>query len=66
MQFNRSWLDMEAEIHEVFVDESKFKDAGLGLFAAKGAYGYILLGPFVIVVYLIGDFGQNCSLIFRS
>ena len=42
MRFNRSWLDLEAAIYEVYVDESKFTDAGLGLFAAKGAYGYIL------------------------
>ena len=38
MSFNRGWLDLEAEAYDVYVSDSKFIDAGLGLFAKKGQY----------------------------
>lgn len=31
-------LGKEAELYDVYVAESKFKEAGLGLFAAKGEH----------------------------
>jgi hypothetical protein len=36
MSFDNLLLGKEAELHDLYVAESKFKEAGLGLFAAKG------------------------------
>ena len=36
MKLNMTWLNLEADSYDVFISESKFRDAGLGLFAKKG------------------------------
>ena len=38
MLFNKALLDKEAKAHGLYIRPSKFKHAGMGLFAAQGPY----------------------------
>lgn len=37
MKYNKSLLEREAAFHGLYIAPSKFKNAGNGLFAARGA-----------------------------
>jgi hypothetical protein len=36
MEYRPSILEKEAAVHGLYIAQSKFKNAGMGLFAAKG------------------------------
>jgi hypothetical protein len=43
---HEAWASMDAEANGLYIAESKFKGAGLGLFAKKGIFLSLCLYPF--------------------
>jgi len=62
MSFDNLLLGKEAELHDLYVAESKFKEAGLGLFAGKGEPIYVYSYKNIILMLNFADLPKGTCL----